>query len=179
MWHNLAQGEQKLKLQSSLPSSLHHYFPPFHTTLSFTPYHFCSGQGGLETDTANVKSAVGPQTIMISHDAGSESSHPASQHSLVYLNLCSTETHGESLPFSEIPNRGYLVIVSDIMIKDHGKFMTMLYDFLQILWDDDRDVWWHEEMEDADPSCYPVWVSAEDPLFMLYTRWITMLNNYV
>ncbi|KAK7578250.1 hypothetical protein V9T40_010455 [Parthenolecanium corni] len=36
-------------------------------------------------------------------------------------------------------------------------------------WNDDRDSWWHDEMEDADPSCYPVWVSAEDPLFMLYT----------
>lgn len=32
-----------------------------------------------------------------------------------------------------------------------------------------RDVWWHEEMEDASTSCYPVWVGAEDPLFMLYT----------
>lgn len=41
---------------------------------------------------------------------------------------------------------------------------------LQTPWNDDRDSWWHDEMEDADPSCYPVWVSAEDPLFMLYTR---------
>ncbi|XP_063240789.1 acetyl-coenzyme A synthetase isoform X2 [Bacillus rossius redtenbacheri] len=32
-----------------------------------------------------------------------------------------------------------------------------------------RDVWWHEEMEDAPSSCYPVWMDAEDPLFMLYT----------
>jgi acetyl-CoA synthetase len=35
---------------------------------------------------------------------------------------------------------------------------------------DGRDFWWHEEMEDASTSCYPVWVSSEDPLFMLYTR---------
>ncbi|KAJ8668714.1 hypothetical protein QAD02_010377 [Eretmocerus hayati] len=35
--------------------------------------------------------------------------------------------------------------------------------------DDDRDVWWHDEMEEAEPSCYPVWMSAEDPLFILYT----------
>ncbi|XP_034232756.1 acetyl-coenzyme A synthetase [Thrips palmi] len=34
---------------------------------------------------------------------------------------------------------------------------------------EDRDFWWTEEMEDAPSSCYPVWVSAEDPLFMLYT----------
>lgn len=37
-------------------------------------------------------------------------------------------------------------------------------------WDEDRDVWWHEEMEDAEASCYPVWMDAEDPLFILYTR---------
>ncbi|KAK0181023.1 hypothetical protein PV327_003345 [Microctonus hyperodae] len=38
-----------------------------------------------------------------------------------------------------------------------------------IPWDDDRDCWWHEEMEDAESSCYPVWIAAEDPLFILYT----------
>lgn len=36
-------------------------------------------------------------------------------------------------------------------------------------WNDDRDVWWHEEMEEAEAACYPEWMSAEDPLFMLYT----------
>lgn len=36
-------------------------------------------------------------------------------------------------------------------------------------WNEDRDVWWHEEMEDVEPSCYPVWMGAEDPLFILYT----------
>ncbi|XP_050456421.1 acetyl-coenzyme A synthetase [Cataglyphis hispanica] len=38
-----------------------------------------------------------------------------------------------------------------------------------VSWDNDRDVWWHDEMEDAEPSCYPVWMAAEDPLFILYT----------
>ena len=36
-------------------------------------------------------------------------------------------------------------------------------------WTDDRDFWWHDEMEDAEAACYPEWVGAEDPLFMLYT----------
>lgn len=36
-------------------------------------------------------------------------------------------------------------------------------------WTDDRDFWWHDEMEDAEASCYPEWMEAEDPLFMLYT----------
>lgn len=36
-------------------------------------------------------------------------------------------------------------------------------------WTEGRDFWWHDEMEDAEPSCYPEWMDAEDPLFMLYT----------
>ncbi|KAF4517788.1 hypothetical protein B566_EDAN002993 [Ephemera danica] len=39
----------------------------------------------------------------------------------------------------------------------------------QAPWTEGRDLWWHQEMEDAATSCYPVWVEAEDPLFMLYT----------
>lgn len=35
--------------------------------------------------------------------------------------------------------------------------------------DDERDVWWHDEMEEAEAACYPEWMAAEDPLFMLYT----------
>ncbi|XP_030837847.1 acetyl-coenzyme A synthetase, cytoplasmic-like [Strongylocentrotus purpuratus] len=32
-----------------------------------------------------------------------------------------------------------------------------------------RDVWWHDVMEGASDKCEPVWLDAEDPLFMLYT----------
>lgn len=32
-----------------------------------------------------------------------------------------------------------------------------------------RDVWWQEEIKEASTSCYPEWVKAEDPFFMLYT----------
>lgn len=39
---------------------------------------------------------------------------------------------------------------------------------LQVPWSD-RDKWWHEEMESASTACYPEWMEAEDPLFMLYT----------
>jgi len=34
-----------------------------------------------------------------------------------------------------------------------------------------RDVWYHEIMANASDDCPPVWVDAEDPLFMLYTRY--------
>ncbi|XP_078042873.1 acetyl coenzyme A synthase [Augochlora pura] len=39
----------------------------------------------------------------------------------------------------------------------------------EIPWTDNRDVWWHEETAEADDKCYPVWMAAEDPLFILYT----------
>ncbi|MFW6171413.1 MAG: acetate--CoA ligase, partial [Planctomycetota bacterium] len=32
-----------------------------------------------------------------------------------------------------------------------------------------RDYWWHELTEKADAQCDPVWLDAEDPLFILYT----------
>jgi len=32
-----------------------------------------------------------------------------------------------------------------------------------------RDLWWDEAMEKAAPACEPVWVDAEDPLYILYT----------
>jgi acetyl-CoA synthetase len=37
--------------------------------------------------------------------------------------------------------------------------------------EDKRDRWWHEEImaEDIRPYCEPVWMDAEDPLFILYT----------
>lgn len=34
---------------------------------------------------------------------------------------------------------------------------------------DGRDEWWHEIVPEASTSCYPEWMQAEDPLFMLYT----------
>ena len=38
-----------------------------------------------------------------------------------------------------------------------------------VSWDDERDVWWHDVMENAEPTCEPEWLDAEDPLFILYT----------
>jgi acetyl-CoA synthetase len=32
-----------------------------------------------------------------------------------------------------------------------------------------RDLWWHEVTASQSPSCEPVWVNAEHPLFLLYT----------
>jgi len=39
----------------------------------------------------------------------------------------------------------------------------------QVGWDEDRDVWYHEQMAEADENCPPEMMDAEDPLFILYT----------
>ena len=36
-------------------------------------------------------------------------------------------------------------------------------------WVEGRDIWWHEQMENASADCEPEWMDAEDPLFILYT----------
>lgn len=39
--------------------------------------------------------------------------------------------------------------------------------------DSDRDIWWHDLMEDASPECEPEKMDAEDTLFILYTSGTT------
>jgi acetyl-CoA synthetase len=36
-------------------------------------------------------------------------------------------------------------------------------------WTRDRDLWWHELVDQQKPQCEPVWVEAEHPLYLLYT----------
>ena len=38
-----------------------------------------------------------------------------------------------------------------------------------IVWDDDRDAWWHDLFNNQSSTCEPEWVGAEHPLFILYT----------
>jgi acetyl-CoA synthetase len=63
--------------------------------------------------------------------------------------------------------------VETCIVVQHIKRVTApkpeLADDFSVDMRDDRDFWWHDEMEDAEPSCYPEWMAAEDPLFMLYT----------
>ena len=42
-----------------------------------------------------------------------------------------------------------------------------------VQWTEGRDVWWHEERENASPEHAPVPVEAEHPLFILYTSGTT------
>jgi acetyl-CoA synthetase len=40
---------------------------------------------------------------------------------------------------------------------------------IQVVMNNGRDVWWHDEMVKADPVCEPEVMESEDPLFILYT----------
>lgn len=52
------------------------------------------------------------------------------------------------------------------LANNNGKCLT----HPPIPWNPKLDVWWHDVMINADDQCDPVWVDAEDPLFILYTR---------
>lgn len=36
--------------------------------------------------------------------------------------------------------------------------------------DPNLDLWWDQQMSEVTDECPPVWLDAEDPLFILYTR---------
>jgi acetyl-CoA synthetase len=38
-----------------------------------------------------------------------------------------------------------------------------------VKWQSQRDIWYHEFVNDQDEQCDPEWMNAEDPLFILYT----------
>lgn len=48
--------------------------------------------------------------------------------------------------------------------------LTKLY--WQVNFNNAVDCWWHELMSCASDKCEPCWTDAEDPLFMLYTRYM-------
>ena len=43
----------------------------------------------------------------------------------------------------------------------------------EVAWDDARDVWWHDAVAAADPTCPPEEMGAEDILYLLYTSGTT------
>ena len=47
-----------------------------------------------------------------------------------------------------------------IVVKRTGNTVPMM---------DGRDLWWHDLMYEAADECEPLWLDAEDPLFILYT----------
>ena len=47
-----------------------------------------------------------------------------------------------------------------------------------IRWNPSIDVWWDSVMRNASDYCEPTWLDAEDPLFILYTRFAQLLHTY-
>ncbi len=39
----------------------------------------------------------------------------------------------------------------------------------EVVWHGRRDIWWHDLVAGKSETCEPVWMNAEDPLFILYT----------
>ena len=62
--------------------------------------------------------------------------------------------------------------------KPQEQALTFTFFFQQVNFNDAVDCWWHELMSNASDKCEPCWVDAEDPLFMLYTRYLK-LSKYV
>ena len=42
-----------------------------------------------------------------------------------------------------------------------------------VVWEEGRDIWWHDLVEGQSPECDPVVLNAEDPLYILYTSGTT------
>ena len=45
-----------------------------------------------------------------------------------------------------------------------------------IKWNPETDVWWDSVMRNASDYCEPTWLDAEDPLFILYTRFVQLFH---
>ena len=50
-----------------------------------------------------------------------------------------------------------------------SKVVTLRYTGADISWHAERDIWWHELLEEVDANCPAEPMNAEDPLFILYT----------
>ena len=66
---------------------------------------------------------------------------------------------------------GHVNGVANGFISNGTNGKTQSVEYPEIPWDPEVDVWWHEIMAQASDQCEPVWLDAEDPLFILYTRY--------
>lgn len=66
-----------------------------------------------------------------------------------------------------IANNNNISLINNNGALSHTQQQTPLK---AISWNYAIDVWWDKVMAEASSECEPVWVDAEDPLFILYTR---------
>ncbi|XP_064486802.1 acetyl-coenzyme A synthetase, cytoplasmic-like [Ornithodoros turicata] len=55
------------------------------------------------------------------------------------------------------------------LLKNRNEPGKRPYTPLQVSWNAVTNTWWHEDMRGQSTTCEPVWLDAEDPLFLLYT----------
>lgn len=68
---------------------------------------------------------------------------------------------------------GHCIVANNNNIPNINNYSNQVQQTLPlkaISWNYSIDVWWDKVMAEASSECDPVWVDAEDPLFILYTR---------
>jgi acetyl-CoA synthetase len=68
-----------------------------------------------------------------------------------------------------IPLKKNTEVALDKVAKGGEKVLVVRHTGTPVPWDPARDIWLHEELEKVSADCPPVEMSAEDPLFILYT----------
>ncbi|KAG9508939.1 Acetyl-coenzyme A synthetase, cytoplasmic, partial [Fragariocoptes setiger] len=63
-------------------------------------------------------------------------------------------------------NNGTNVVATNVSVTALGNRHSLLK---AISWNYATDIWWDKAMAEASSECEPVWMDAEDPLFILYT----------
>ena len=53
---------------------------------------------------------------------------------------------------------------------ENGKVSSDINNNFPINWNCDIDIWWQSAIQNMSDRCEPVWIDAEDDLFILYTR---------
>ena len=66
---------------------------------------------------------------------------------------------------------GLKATVDQALEGEHGVRKVLVYQRTggAVEWHDERDVWWHEAVAEAEETCEAVVMDAEEPLFILYT----------
>ena len=100
--------------------------------------------GGFSAKSLNERIIDAGAKIVVTADAGLRGGNAIALKAAV----------DEALTMSETP------VQSVIVYRRSGS---------EINWNAGRDVWWHELVNGISDYCEPVWMNAEDPLFILYT----------
>ncbi len=105
--------------------------------------------GGFSADSLSDRILDATSDVVITADEGVRGNKP----------IPLKQTTDDALAICQ--KKGHNVRVCIVVDRTKGQ--------AKIDWFDGRDHWWHELMAGAEDTCEPVWMDAEDPLFILYT----------